>query len=377
MYLEKLTLTNFKNHEDEQFLFSPAVNVIVGPNGSGKTNLLDAVYVLSLTKSAFQHLDALNIEHAADYMLVDGIFVRDEPNATDRSPARRHTQITVSLQRGNRKVVLADKKPYERVSDHIGRFPVVLLAPNDTDLVREHSEDRRFFFDGVLSQLDPDYLRDFLTYQQILKQRNSLLKLFYDRNQVDYDLLDTYDEPLLALTERMYARRKLFIERFLPVFSRHYAYLSEGGAQSIGEPVTIIYESEATNPEFAEDFRRNRPRDIAAQRTTLGIHRDDYAFEIGGVALKKFGSQGQQKTFVVALKLAQFEQLTEAKGVKPILLLDDIFDKLDDRRIGKLIQRMDDGTFGQIFITDARPDRTADLLAHVQAEVRLFRIGSH
>ncbi len=411
MYLEKLTLTNFKNHEDERFLFSPAVNVIVGPNGSGKTNLLDAVYVLSLTKSAFQHLDALNIEHTADYMLVDGIFVRDEPDATrsptersptersptersptersptersptersptERSPTRRHTQITVSLQRGHRKVVLADKKPYERVSDHIGRFPVVLLAPNDTDLVREHSEDRRFFFDGVLSQLDPDYLRDFLTYQQILKQRNSLLKLFYDRNQVDYDLLDTYDDPLLVLTERMHTRRKSFIDSFLPVFARHYAYLSQREPQSVGEPVTIIYESEATNPDFAEDFRRNRPRDIAAQRTTLGIHRDDYAFEIGGVALKKFGSQGQQKTFVVALKLAQFEQLTEAKGVKPILLLDDIFDKLDDRRIGKLIQRMDDGTFGQIFITDARPDRTADLLAHVQAEVRLFRIGSH
>ncbi len=360
MYLQKLTLTHFKNHEDERFLFCPAVNVIVGPNGSGKTNLLDAVYMLSLTKSAFQHLDALTIDHAADYMLVDGVFVRDQ----------KQTQITVSLQRGNRKVVMADKKAYERVSDHIGRFPVVLVAPNDTDLVREHSEDRRYFFDGMIAQADPDYLRDFLAYQQLLKQRNSLLRLFYDRNQVDYDLLDTYDDPLLTLTDRMYARRKSFIESYLPVFAEHYAYLSEAR-----EPVGIIYESEATNPDFADDFRRNRPRDIAAQRTTLGIHRDDFAFELGGVALKKFGSQGQQKTFVIALKLAQFEQLTETKGIKPILLLDDIFDKLDDRRIAKLIRRMDDGTFGQVFLTDARPDRTAELLAPVQAELRLFRIG--
>jgi DNA replication and repair protein RecF len=387
MFLEKLSLTNFKNHDDGRFAFGRQINVIVGPNGSGKTNLLDAVYFLSLTKSAFQSQDALNIEHEADYLIVDGIFTkpgetRSNDSTTDEPAHDRHTQITISVQRGQRKVVLADKKPYDRVSEHIGRFPVVLLAPNDTDLVREHSEDRRHFFDGVLSQIDPDYLRDYLQYQHLLKQRNSLLKHFADpgTRKIDYDLLDTYDGPLLELTARIHARRQRFIAEFLPIFTAHYRYLSEADRSPTdrspaSESVLIHYESEATNPEFAYDFLRNRPRDLAAQRTTLGVHRDDYGFEIGGVPLKKFGSQGQQKTFVIALKLAQFEQLTIEKGVKPILLLDDIFDKLDDQRIGKLIRLMDEDTFGQLFITDARPERTAELLASVRAEVRFFRIG--
>lgn len=361
MHLEKLSLTNFKNYDDSRFTFGPQVNVIVGANGSGKTNMLDAIYFLSLSKSAFHNQDALSIAHDADFFIIDGIFSKDD----------RLTQITISLQRGQRKHLLADKKPYDRLSEHIGRFPVVLMAPNDTDLVREHSENRRHFFDGVLSQLDSDYLRDYLTYQQILKQRNSLLKLFAERNTLDEELLETYNEPLLALAERIYERRKRFVSEFLPAFRQHYAYLSNER-----ETVDIIYESEVGSDEFAKDFRRNRSRDIQLQRTTMGIHKDDYVFEIGGVALKKFGSQGQQKTFVIALKLAQFDQLRTEKEIKPILLLDDIFDKLDDRRIGKLIQLMDEGMFGQLFITDARPERTEQLLQDVKTEVAFFRIES-
>lgn len=360
MHLEKLSLTNFKNYDDGSFLFGRQVNVIVGRNGSGKTNLLDAIYFLSLSKSAFQNQDALSIAFDADYFIIDGIFLKDE----------RATQITISLQRGQRKHLLTDKKPYERFSDHIGRFPVVLMAPNDTDLVREHSEDRRHFFDGVLSQLDADYLRDYLLYNQILKQRNSLLKLFAERNTLDEELLETYNEPLLTLADRIYLRRKQFVSEFLPVFQRHYDYLSDAR-----ETVDIVYESEVSSDEFGKDFRRSRSRDIQLQRTTMGIHKDDYILEINNMALKKFGSQGQQKTFVVALKLAQFEQLTVEKDVKPILLLDDIFDKLDDRRISKLIQLMDEGVFGQLFITDARPERTEQLLQHVKADVKFFRVG--
>lgn len=364
MHLEKLSLTNFKNYEDGRYTFGQQVNVIVGPNGSGKTNLLDAIYFLSLSKSAFQNQDALSILHDADYFILDGIFAEHE----------RLVQITISLQRGQRKVLMADKKPYERISEHIGRFPVVLMAPNDTDLVREHSEDRRHFFDGVFSQLDPDYLRDYMAYQQVLKQRNSLLKLFAERSQVDNDMLDTYDEPLLDLGQKIYNRRRQFIDEFLPGFREHYAYLSDGR-----EDVNIVYESEVGNPSFADEFRHFRRRDTVLQRTTMGIHKDDFLFLIGDssgqtLPLKKFGSQGQQKTFVIALKLAQFDQLQAGKGVKPILLLDDIFDKLDDRRIGKLIQRMDEGAFGQLFITDARPERTRELLNSVQADVRFFEI---
>ncbi|GAB2548126.1 DNA replication/repair protein RecF [Spirosoma aerophilum] len=383
MHLEKLSLTNFKNYEDARYVFGQQVNVIVGPNGSGKTNLLDAVYFLSLSKSAFQTQDALSILHDADYFIIDGIFdEHDDQNAfPGRTPPGRtnpgRVQITISLQRGQRKVLMADKKPYERISEHIGRFPVVLVAPNDTDLVRDHSEERRHFFDGVLSQLDPNYLRDYLMYQQVLKQRNSLLKLFAERSQVDNDLLDTYDEPLLDLGQKIHNRRKQFVEEFLPSFRIHYAYLSDDR-----EEVNIVYESEVSNPAFADEFRHFRRRDTVLQRTTMGVHKDDYSFLIGGqadqpaVPLKKFGSQGQQKTFVIALKLAQFDQLKTEKGVKPILLLDDIFDKLDDRRIGKLIQQMDEGVFGQLFISDARPERTRELLTNVKADVKFFEIGS-
>ncbi len=370
MYLEKLSLTNFKNYEDARYSFGKQVNVIVGPNGSGKTNLLDAVYFLALSKSAFQNQDAFSILHDADYFMLDGIF---EEHEYSNHPAR--VQITISVQRGQRKVLMADKKPYERFSEHIGRFPVVLIAPNDTDLVREHSEERRQFFDGVLSQMDAEYLQNYLMYQQILKQRNSLLKLFADRNQVDNDMLDTYDYPLLDLGQKIHDRRKKFVEEFMPGFREHYAYLSDGR-----EEVFIVYESEVSNPGFAEEFRHFRRRDTVLQRTTMGVHKDDYVFLIDNgsgqqVPLKKFGSQGQQKTFVIALKLAQFDSLEAEKGVKPILLLDDIFDKLDDRRISKLIQQMDEGAFGQIFITDARPERTRELLNTVQADVRFFEIG--
>jgi DNA replication and repair protein RecF len=371
MHLEKLSLTNFKNYEDGRYLFGQQVNVIVGPNGSGKTNLLDAVYFLSLSKSAFHSQDALSILHEADYFILDGIFQEDTGDTPgEHSNSHRLVQITISLQRGQRKVLMADKKPYERISEHIGRFPVVLVAPNDTDLVREHSEDRRHFFDGVLSQLDPDYLRDYLTYQQVLKQRNSLLKLFAERSQVDNDLLDTYDEPLLMLGQRIHDARQQFVRDFLPSFRAHYAYLSDER-----ETVDIVYESEVSKPDFASEFRHFRRRDSVLQRTTMGIHKDDYSFLIGDVPLKKFGSQGQQKTFVIALKLAQFDQIQTEKGIRPILLLDDIFDKLDDKRIGKLIQRIDERAFGQVFITDARPERTRDLLAAVQTEVRFFEVG--
>ncbi len=390
MHLEKLSLTNFKSYEDARFQFGRQVNVIVGPNGSGKTNLLDAVYFLSLSKSAFHSQDALNINHEADFFIIDGTFFTGEVSSEQESDHLRHrsvgggdtsdrafrpTQITISLQKGQRKAVLADKKPYERVSEHIGRFPVVLMAPNDTDLVREHSEDRRHFFDGVLSQLDADYLRDYLMYQQVLKQRNSLLKIFADRNQIDNDLLDTYDEPLLDLARRIHDRRQRFVVEFLPDFCRHYAFLSEAR-----EAVNILYESEVGKPDFAEEFRHFRRRDTVLQRTTMGIHKDDYLFTVAGreggaVPLKKFGSQGQQKTFVIALKMAQFDQLQAEKNVKPILLLDDIFDKLDDRRISKLIELMERDTFGQLFITDARPERTRQLLESVRADVRFFEVG--
>ncbi|WP_221394881.1 DNA replication/repair protein RecF [Dyadobacter sp. NIV53] len=360
MWLEKLHLTYFKNYEERAFVFGEHVNCLVGENGSGKTNLLDAIYFLTLTKSAFHNQDALGIRHANDFFILDGIFKDSD----------RNIQITCSFQRGQRKIFMADKKNYERLSDHIGLFPLVLIAPNDTDLIRDGSEERRRFFDGVLAQATPDYLNDFLQYNKILSQRNGLLKLFADRNYLDEDLLETYNEPLIELATRIYSHRRLFMDRFLPLFRKYYEFLSSGK-----EEVDVLYESEVASPDFPSDFRKHKARDLHAQRTGKGVHKDEYVFEIDSITLKKFGSQGQQKSFVIALKLAQFELLKIEKEKTPILLLDDIFDKLDDRRIHKLIDLIDTGFLGQVFITDARPERSQRILENVKADVRFFEIS--
>lgn len=358
MYLQKLSLTNFKSYDYDSFEFSPRVNCIVGENGTGKTNLLDAIYFLALTKSSISNQDALSINHDADFMMIEGSFEQEKT-----------TLITIALQKGQKKAVLHDKKAYEKLSEHIGKFPVVLLSPNDTDIIRDGSEERRKFFDGVMSQLDAEYLENLLQYNRLLLQRNSLLKQFAERNYVDDLLLDIYTDPLVEIALKIYQARQAFTEKFLPIFKKHYEVLSDAR-----ENVEMLYESEMSNENFNLIFRRNRVRDLAAQRTTMGSHKDDFIFEINGFTLRKFGSQGQQKSFVIALKLAQFEMLTKTKGFPPILLLDDIFDKLDDRRIQQLITMMIDGTFEQVFITDARPERTRQLLNHLKVDLRFYDI---
>jgi DNA replication and repair protein RecF len=369
MYLKKISLVHFKSYEYSSFEFAKRVNCIVGENGIGKTNLLDAIYFLALTKSSVSNQDALSINHEAEFMMLEGEFtISDFSNS--QLTTHNSQLITISLQRGQKKAVLRDKKAYERISEHIGRFPVVMLSPNDTDIIRDGSEERRKFFDGVIAQLDAEYLENLLQYNRLLLQRNSLLKQFAERNYVDDLLLDVYTDPLVEVAIKLYHARNQFIIDFLPLFKKHYATLSDAR-----EGVALIYESEVGTPDFKQVFRRNRQRDLAAQRTTMGSHKDDFIFEINNFTLRKFGSQGQQKSFVIALKLAQFEMLTQAKGFPPMLLLDDIFDKLDDRRIQQLINMMTDGTFSQVFITDARPERTRQLLNNLEVEVRYFEIG--
>ncbi len=377
MFLQKISLAHFKSYEYESFEFSERVNCIVGENGTGKTNLLDAIYFLALTKSSISNQDALSINHEAEYMMIEGEFemsceLRVVSCELEKSPITNHQSqlITISLQRGQKKAVLRDKKAYERISEHIGRFPVVMLSPNDTDIIRDGSEERRKFFDGVMAQLDSEYLENLLQYNRLLLQRNSLLKQFAERNYTDDLLLDIYSDPLVEVSLKLYQARNQFITEFLPIFKKHYTTLSDAR-----EEVEMIYESEVRAENFTQIFRKNRQRDLAAQRTTIGSHKDDFIFEINGFTLRKFGSQGQQKSFVIALKLAQFEMLTKVKGFPPLLLLDDIFDKLDDRRIQQLITMMVDGTFSQVFITDARPERTRQLLGGVGVEVKYFETG--
>ncbi len=361
MYLSELSLTNFKNHAARSLRLSPQLNAFVGDNGTGKTNLLDAIYYLALSKSAFQRLDQQHIRHGQDFFRLQGLFCDGQDQY----------RVACQLRAGAKKVLTVNQVPYERISDHIGRFPVVLMAPDDTDLIRGGSEGRRRFFDGVLAQLDNRYLSDLMDYNRLLAQRNSLLKQFADRRYVDRTLLDTYAEPMVALAERLYARRRDFLATFEPRFQHHYQHLTEQR-----EDVSLTYDStlHADEP-FATVFARAARHDLAAQRTTLGIHKDDYTFRLGEHPLRHYGSQGQQKSFVIALRLAQFDSLCRAEGHKPILLLDDIFDKLDEHRIRHLIELVADHHFGQIFLTDARPERTTKIFEQLDAELAIFPTG--
>ena len=355
MYLQNLRLYGFRNYEDRFFPFSQEMNCIVGKNGSGKTNLLDAIYFLALSKSSLHNQDQLSIRFGEDFCVVEGAF------QTDRTEV-----VACHLPRQGKKTVTADGKAYEKLSDHIGKYPVVLIAPNDTDLIRDGAETRRKLFDGILSQLYPDYLQTYLRYNKALDQRNSLLKQFGEQHFFDEALLKIYSEQLLESGQVIFETRKRFIEDFIPFFTAHYAELSENG-----EEVGLNYTSDAAETGFEQRFYAQQEKDLVAQRTTLGVHKDDYEFLMSGMPVKKFGSQGQRKSYIMALKLAQFDSIHREKGVKPILLLDDIFDKLDDRRIDRLIGMVRAGAFGQVFITDARAERTEELLGEGVNFIRL------
>jgi DNA replication and repair protein RecF len=359
MYLEKISLLNFKNYEELALTFSSQVNFFTGLNGSGKTNLLDAIYYLSFSKSAFNSTDSQNIKHGSDFFMIQGNYIRKG----------KKDQVQCNFSMGQKKVLQLNKTSYDKFSEHIGQFPSVLISPNDTDLIREGSEERRKFFDAILSQVDHLYLNEIIKYNQILKQRNSLLKQFNEKNYVDKDLLDSYDIPLLQSGHYIYKRRKAFLEEFIPVFLTHYQNLSEKK-----EEVTLTYFSQADAENFEKDFAGSLNKDIALQRTTRGIHRDDFIFKIGEHPLKNLGSQGQQKSFVIALKLAQFDIIKKEKGIKPLLLLDDIFDKLDDKRINKMMEMVANQSFGQLFITDARIDRSEKFFSQINSKISIFKI---
>lgn len=365
MYLKSLQVKQFKSYEEAQFDFIPHINCIVGENGIGKTNLLDAIHFLSLTKSARGLADPLCIQHDASYFMVQGTFIFQK----DAHVPETETQIMCAVQKGQKKSVLRDQKPYPRLADHIGNFPIVLMDPHDTDLVRDRSDTRRRFFDGVMAQLDRGFLENLMRYNRIVQQRNSLLKHFSETGQVDSLQLDIYHEPMVQLGEAIHQARITFLEEFLPRFQLHYANLSDER-----EDVAIRLESTCKLGELSETLRATERQDIASQRTSIGIHRDDFEFDINGFPVKKYGSQGQTKSFVVALKLAQFDCLAAAKPRKPLLLLDDIFDKLDDRRIQRLIKMMADDHFGQVFITDARPERTKSLLKDLQDKIQYIAL---
>jgi len=355
MLLETLQLINFKNYAEARVNFSSKINVLVGKNGSGKTNLLDAIHYLALTKSAVSAADTHCIRHGQQHFFLKGVFREGESLS----------EISTAYQSG-KKIFKEGFNEYQKLSDHIGKYPVVLIAPDDTDLVKEGSELRRRFFDSIISQLDHVYLETLIQYNQVLRQRNSLLKMFAETNRVDAVALDTYDDMLIQHGTSVFERRALFIDQYTPLFQRYYSFIVED------EVTEILYNTELKDMSFAEGLRQSRSKDLFLQRTTFGIHRDDYQFTLGTGDLKRLGSQGQKKSFIIALKLAQFEIIKEQKGFKPLLLLDDIFDKLDDFRIRKLLGLIKNDELGQLFITDARPDRTAALLEEIHVESKVY-----
>ena len=359
MHLENISLNHFKNYTALELEFPKDINCFVGANGSGKTNLLDAIHYLSLTKSAFNPIDSQSIRHHEDYFVVRGNF---------RINDRQHT-VQCSLRQRQKKIIKLNQKPYDKISEHIGKFPLVLITPNDTDIIRGGGEVRRKFFDSIISQINPAYLANLIHYNHGLKQRNSLLKQFAESGSTDNDLLAPYNQVILGLGHKIHMERQNFTNIFVPIFEKHYQNLS--GQKEV---TYIDYTSDLTQPDFDARFINNLQKDLAMNRTGLGVHKDDYIFKIEDYPLKKFGSQGQQKSFVIALKLAQYDIVKDKRGSKPLLLLDDIFDKLDDQRINKLMQMLEEGKFGQIFVTDARPERTTTIFQGLKTEMDIFLI---
>ncbi len=377
MTLDSLDLLLFKNYDEAHLSFARHVNCLTGPNGSGKTNLLDAIHFLALTKSAFTNTDALSIRHGATYAMVRGRFADD-------AAAGAIDTVQVNLHAAQKKTVLLNRSPYERLSEHIGRYPLVLLSPYDTDLIREGAEERRRFFDGLLSQRDSAYLDTLLRYNALLRQRNATLKQFAERRRADLELLAVLDEQLVPPGRALSEARARFLVEFEPLFQRHYAHLTDGA-----ESVALHYRSQLLADEFGVDtdfgtlLADAQRADLAAGRSTVGPHRDDFeflllpatsGFDQSPRPVRQLGSQGQQKSFVIALKLAQFELLAARHRRKPLLLLDDIFDRLDERRISRLLALVADGTFGQIFLTDSHPHRAAALLRPLTSDLKEFRV---
>ncbi|RNL75195.1 DNA replication and repair protein RecF [Sinomicrobium pectinilyticum] len=358
MFLKKLSLVNYKNFSSEDFEFDEKINCFVGNNGIGKTNVLDAIYHLSFGKSYFNPIAIQNIRHGEDFFVIDGQFEKEE--------LQEH--VICSLKKGQKKAIKRNGKLYEKLSDHIGLLPLVIISPADRDLIIEGSETRRKLIDSVISQSDKNYLTRLILYNRTLAQRNSLLKYFALNHTYDHDTLSIYNEQLHTYGTEVFRVRQHFLEEFIPIFRERYR-----GISANEENVNISYSSQLSEQPLDELLRTSVNKDKALQYTSTGIHRDDLNFEIEGFPIKKFGSQGQQKSFLIALKLAQFDFIKQQAGVTPILLLDDIFDKLDENRVAQIVKLMDEN-FGQLFISDTHADRTEAVVKETHQSYKMFRL---
>lgn len=359
MHLRHIHLVNFKNYEETEIELSEGINCFVGNNGAGKTNILDAVYYLSLCKSYMNVIDRQNIRFDQPFFVVQGDWVKDDQTVN----------IHIAVKNGAKKIVRRNKKEYEKLADHIGQFPAVMISPYDRDLISEGSELRRKWMDGIISQFDRKYLEAIQRYARVLEQRNALLKNMAEHQLFDRESIEVWNIQLVELGNRIFGKRKEFLEEFIPVFQRHY--------NSIGlerEEVHLAYQSQLIDKSFEDLLIENERKDAHTRFSNAGIHKDDLIFQIKGHPVKKFGSQGQQKSFIIALRLAQYEWLKQHLKVAPVLLLDDIFDKLDHSRVERLMKLVADQFFGQVLVTDTDIHRVETIFRESGLNAHMFKV---
>lgn len=359
MFLKKLSLINYKNFDSRDFEFDSKINCFVGDNGKGKTNAMDAIYHLCFGKSYFNPVASQNIRYGEEFFVIEGLF----------SLRERAEKIVCSFKKGATRLIKRNDKAYDRISDHIGLLPLVMISPADRDLITEGSDMRRKFMDGVISQSDKSYLKALLNYNKLLSQRNALLKYFALNQTFNGDTLSVYNDQLHQYGTEIFHKRQAFIEELIPIFGEHYTAISGGH-----EKVNLSYQSTLKESDLKVQLEEALSKDRAVQHTTVGIHRDELIFEIEGHPIKKFGSQGQQKSFLIALKFAQFDFIKKESGTTPILLLDDIFDKLDENRVGHIVALVDDEHFGQIFISDTHAERTEAVVKRIHQSYKIFKL---
>jgi DNA replication and repair protein RecF len=375
MFLDKITLLNFKIHASLSLPFSKKINCFIGKNGTGKTNIIDSIYYLCLTKSYFNSIDQQNILFGNDFFRLDGelkkIIDENTNNGSKKTNREEKFHITYKLPANKRKELIVNDVTIPKLSDHIGNFPCIIISPDDSQLILGNSEERRKFLDGTISQINHQYLEWLITYQKVLAQRNAALKRFAETKKIDRHLIESYDKQLLPLGTNIHGARKVVVAKLQPIFQAFYKEISLER-----EMVSFSYYSQLNEKPFADLLHDSFDKDVMLQRTDAGIHKDDLDFFISNNKMKKFGSQGQQKSFIISMKFAQYELIKQNASTKPVMLIDDIFDKLDNDRSRKLIDLIAGDEFGQIFLTDTDDAHIRETLKGREELFEVIQVGN-
>ena len=359
VFLTKISIINYKNISDKEYELDPKINCFVGNNGVGKTNILDAIYHLSMGKSYFNVKNDQLIKNTKNYMLIDGVFKLNDKNEG----------IVCSLKIGEKKVLKRNGKAYKKFSNHIGLIPVVIISPYDNDLINDGSSERRKFIDSIISQNDKEYLTNLIAYTRVIQNRNKLLKQYNKSVDFDLDTIRVYDDQIFKLSDPIFKVREKFIQDFIPLVLEKYKQISDDK-----EKISINYKSDLSNNSINDLIRDSFQKDVILQYTSTGLHKDDFIFNLDDNRIKKFGSQGQQKSFLIALKLAQFDYLKNKTGNSPILIMDDIFDKLDLYRVKRIVEMVNSTNFGQLFLSDTDKGRIDKVLSGLNLTSKIFEL---